>query len=319
MSLEPVTPRVLVMMATFNGEQYLSEQIDSILGQEGVLVALHICDDCSTDATMEICERYASAHEGIRASRNPHNLGYTQNFMQMIYDSESRGFDYYAFADQDDIWESNKLLLAVREIAAIERVRGGATPVLYYSDALNFDDEHEWSEVARYAPCEDHPDTLLVRNWILGCTMVFNRGLFELLAQYRPDSFPRIHDAWVHCVARYCGEVVADFAHAPIRHRITGKNAIGAPKDHASSLKAALKGVAALLRRPEATPTTCARMLVLHYAGAMTDRTQEKLEAFANYRRSLVSRLRFVRRFDFYQPTWQGRALVRLCFLLGRY
>ena len=319
MPLESVAPRVLVMMATFNGERYLNEQIDSILGQEGVLTTLHICDDCSADATMEICERYSSAHENVRVSQNPHNLGYTQNFMQMIYKSDSCGFEYYAFADQDDIWDSDKLLLAVRKIAAIERERGVATPVLYYSDAINFDDEHEWSEVARYAPCEDHPDTLLVRNWILGCTMVFNRGLFKLLAQYRPESFPRIHDAWVHCVARYCGEVVADFDHAPIRHRITGKNAIGAPKDHASSLKAVFQGAAALLRRPEATPTACAHMLVRHYAGAMTNRTQEKLEAFVNYRRSFVSRLRFARRFDFYQPTRQGRMLVRLCFLLGRY
>ena len=315
----PRVPRVLVLMATYNGAQYIAEQLDSILAQQGVAVSIRICDDCSSDNTLAICEDYVRAHEGVAVTKNPRNLGYIQNFMQMMYEPETRGYDYYALADQDDIWEPQKLSLAVEALSSLERRVDTKPPALYYSDAINFDETHEWSEVARYRACEEHPDTVLVRNWILGCTMVFNDELLALLAQYCPDEFPRIHDAWIHCIARYCGEVVADFDHAPIRHRITGQNAIGAPKDHITSIKSLASNLGGLLKKPDAAPTRTVRMLLEHYGDAMRPMAKETLTEFAGYRRTLRSRLRMAHRFDFYQPSWQGRLLVRLCFVFGRY
>ena len=83
-TLEQV-PSVLVMMATYNGEKYVSEQIDSILVQEGVNVTLLISDDGSSDATPRICSRYAEDLPNVRFSVNEKNKGLAKNFMDMLY------------------------------------------------------------------------------------------------------------------------------------------------------------------------------------------------------------------------------------------
>ena len=97
-------PTVLVMMATYNGASYLQEQVDSALGQKDVEVTLRICDDRSTDGTFALCERIAQNDPRVVPTQNEKNLGVGLNFMQMVYDDASLGYDYYAFCDQDDIW-----------------------------------------------------------------------------------------------------------------------------------------------------------------------------------------------------------------------
>ncbi len=100
-------------MATYNGEKYVNEQIDSILSQTYQDFELIICDDCSKDRTREILQEYSQKDSRIKLLFNEKNLGFKKNFEKAI--SMCNG-EYIAFCDQDDIWENYKLQFAIEKI-----------------------------------------------------------------------------------------------------------------------------------------------------------------------------------------------------------
>lgn len=105
---------VSVAMATFNGEKYLLEQLKSIADQDLLPSELVVCDDCSTDRTMEILQNFsANAPFPVRVYINETNLGFSDNFLKSA--SLCRG-EFVAFSDQDDIWLRNKIKDAVAAI-----------------------------------------------------------------------------------------------------------------------------------------------------------------------------------------------------------
>lgn len=102
--------RVLVLLATFNGIKWLPEQVDSILGQTGVSVRLLVSDDMSIDGTAEWLRELSSQDD--RVILLPHLRkfgGAATNFYRLILDAGILAYDYFAFSDQDDIWEHDKL------------------------------------------------------------------------------------------------------------------------------------------------------------------------------------------------------------------
>ena len=104
---------VSVVMATYNGEKYLSEQIDSILAQSYPVYELIIQDDCSTDGTTDIVRRYMEKYSFIKLFVNDHNVGFNENFRLATMHATG---DFVALSDQDDIWFPQKL---ERQVAAI--------------------------------------------------------------------------------------------------------------------------------------------------------------------------------------------------------
>lgn len=110
-------PGVSVVMCTYNGEAFLSEQIDSILNQTYPIVELIIQDDCSTDATWQIIQDYAALHPMIRPIRNERNKGFNQNFREAILRAKG---DLIAIADQDDIWYAHKIERQVQTIGSCD-------------------------------------------------------------------------------------------------------------------------------------------------------------------------------------------------------
>jgi rhamnosyltransferase len=108
-------PRFVVCMAAFNGMAYIREQIDSILGQCEVDVSLVISVDVSTDGTEQFLQEWSGREARIRLLPLGHRFGGAgQNFYRLMRDTQLNGFDYLCFADQDDIWDTNRLLHAHR-------------------------------------------------------------------------------------------------------------------------------------------------------------------------------------------------------------
>lgn len=95
-----------ILMATYNGEQYIKQQIESILSQTFCDFNLIISDDKSSDKTLEIINDYMKVDSRIRLYQNERNLGYNDNFMLLISRSNA---PFFAIADQDDIWHNNQL------------------------------------------------------------------------------------------------------------------------------------------------------------------------------------------------------------------
>ena len=105
---------VSIVMCTYNGERYLKEQLMSLLNQTYSPIEIIIQDDLSTDNTLEIIHDYQERYPGIiHLFQNSRRLGYNQNFLSAY--QKANGY-YIASADQDDIWETNKIEILVREI-----------------------------------------------------------------------------------------------------------------------------------------------------------------------------------------------------------
>lgn len=99
-------PLVSVVLCTYNGEKFIAEQLESVLSQTYRNLEIILCDDASTDHTFSILESYAARDQRIKLFRNEKNIGYNQNFEKAI---GLAGADHIAIADQDDIWEQNKI------------------------------------------------------------------------------------------------------------------------------------------------------------------------------------------------------------------
>jgi glycosyltransferase involved in cell wall biosynthesis len=111
-------PKVLVLMSTYNGERFLREQLDSILSQQDVEISLLVRDDGSKDNTCQILSDYASKHQNV-IWKSFENVGFVKSFSALIRMANTSDIDadFYAFADQDDIWMSNKLATACTVLA----------------------------------------------------------------------------------------------------------------------------------------------------------------------------------------------------------
>lgn len=113
-----VKPKVAVLMATYNGIEWISVQVDSVLSQQGVDLKLFVSDDCSTDSTRHWIRKLADSDGRVVLLPQIDRMGSAgKNFYRLICDVNLEGFDYISFADQDDVWHLNKL---ARHVALIK-------------------------------------------------------------------------------------------------------------------------------------------------------------------------------------------------------
>jgi len=110
-------PKVAVLLAAYNGIQWIEEQLTSILGQSGVEVSIHISIDPSSDGTEKWCAAFAAKHPQISLLPDAGKFGgASRNFFRLIRDVDFPSYDFIALADQDDVWHQDKLLRATSEI-----------------------------------------------------------------------------------------------------------------------------------------------------------------------------------------------------------
>ena len=169
-------PLISVVMCTFNGEAYLSSQLDSICGQTYDNLEIIVCDDASSDGTWTLLQRFANLDRRIRLFRNDVNIGFRKNFEKAASHCSAA---YVAFSDQDDIWHSQKL----------ERLMNHWTAEcpLVYCDSQRFADEKSITSLKpkkNYRRFEGNKlRRLCVFNTISGHAMIVRR---ELLTQVFP-------------------------------------------------------------------------------------------------------------------------------------
>ena len=214
---------VAVLMSTYNGERFLREQIDSILNQKDVEVRLFIRDDGSSDRTVSIIKEYLERYDNIGFIQGE-NVGVGNSFMALVREAGTI-FDYYAFADQDDIWMPEKISKA---IGAIEKKEG---PWCYCSNQLLVDADGNVIRQRHEKPIDVSYMQILCNNLVTGCTMVWNRELQMILI--RDNDVPsrellvkRIHDVWVAMVAAVTGHIYYDSV-SYIMYRQHENNVVG--------------------------------------------------------------------------------------------
>lgn len=210
--------KLLVLLSSYNGGRFLREQLDCLLAQTLGGVEILVRDDGSTDGTREILAEYAD--RGSLKWYAGENLGPYRSFWQLL--TTCGEADYYAFCDQDDVWDSDKLETAVR---ALEDMEG---PALYCGDVRVTDERLQVTaeHMVRSEPA-DYPHAL-IRNLAPGCTYVFNRAALELLRRFDAERLGiELHD-WTAYQAVACfGRVIFD-SEPHMSYRQHGGNVIGA-------------------------------------------------------------------------------------------
>lgn len=213
--------KVDILMAAYNGEKYIAEQIESIINQSYEGWTLNIRDDASTDNTRVIVRQYVRKYpDKIRLFTNMENSGSPKsNFFELIKNSDA---DVIFTCDQDDIWEKDKIEITLKKFENTDK------PLLVHSDLTVIDDENRviypsMIKAQHINPSRSLLNQLLVQNIVTGCTMAFNRALADILVE--PELLP-VHDWWIAAVASVFGSI--KFIDKPtIKYRKHGNNACG--------------------------------------------------------------------------------------------
>ena len=133
-------PKVQILMATYNGEDFLVQQLESILSQTYINWELLISDDGSSDGTLEILREYERKHsDKIKlVSNGKKNRGACANFFYLVSEASA---DYMMFCDQDDYWKRDKIEVTLKKMTQAEDELASDTPVLVFTDLEIADDK----------------------------------------------------------------------------------------------------------------------------------------------------------------------------------
>ena len=181
--------KISIAMATYNGERYLREQLDSLRTQSRRPDELVITDDASTDATLNIVRAFSEeAPFDVRWYQNETNLGYARNFNRALMLTTG---DIVFLCDQDDVWFPEKIAVVT------DRMLRDADCLMVVNDAALTDEELMDLGFTKLDQIRSagYPDSLLV----MGCCMAVKRDLLELSLPV-PEEFGS-HDKWLSCIA----------------------------------------------------------------------------------------------------------------------
>ena len=273
--------KVAVLMSTYNGEKYIREQLNSIFNLQGVEVSLFVRDDGSSDATVDILKEYAENYP-IKIILDGENVRPGESFMRLVYRyADEEGIDYYAFADQDDIWLPDKLQVAIKAIKKCEC----DLPVLYSSNQSIYVDGK--NQGYRYKE-RQRVDLIshMTKNTIAGCTFVFNKSLAQLVTlvdrpDYRIIKY-RLHDAWMMLVAIVCGKVIYDET-PHMLYRIHSENVVGVKKTPLCARLDKLKRY--FVKRDDANLRLITAKELLRLFPQMDSEKQKVLRFYADYQK----------------------------------
>ena len=210
--------RVEVLMSTYNAMKFGAAQLSSILAQAGVEVQLRVRDDGSSDGTQRWLD--AEAAKGHLVWWEGENLKPARSFMELLEKADEE-VEFYAFADQDDIWLSDKLNAAVARLE-----KSGDAPSLYFSRTQPVNEQKEPLPALTFSPRLTFGEALMC-HLSTGHTMVMNAALRRLILQYRPDFLP-MHDMWIYLVAQAVGAKVYYDATSHVHYRQHADNVLGA-------------------------------------------------------------------------------------------
>lgn len=218
-----------ILMAVYNGREFLGEQIDSVISQSCTDWQLYISDDGSSDGSFEFACEYELRFPGrIRVTSNENPTGSAKgNFMGML---QATSAEYVMFSDQDDVWKPEKIQLTLDKMKEMER-RFPGCPLLVHTDMSVTDGQlnvtsHSFMKFQGLSPRCRSLNRLLCQNNITGCTCMINRTLADIIRD-APVEGMLMHDWWAGLAAAAFGEI--GFVDMPTSfYRQHGGNQVGA-------------------------------------------------------------------------------------------
>lgn len=222
--------KIIIVLASYNGEKFIAEQLQSIVEQSYKYWVCYIYDDCSIDLTVNICRKFQLLYPDkfIIIQRTTASGSACRNF-SLAYNELSKNddYDYMAFCDQDDVWDKDKLSKMVNILDKC------VEPSLVFSD-LNIVDENLnvlqrsfINEISIIKNQHLNEHYLKVDNIVPGCSMMFNRELISKISEIPDDVL--MHDWWmVICASKY--KSIHYIEESLVSYRQHDKNSVGIRK-----------------------------------------------------------------------------------------
>lgn len=216
-----------ILLAAYNGEKFISEQLDSLLEQSYQEFRILIHDDNSNDRTVDIVKEYEAKYpDKVRLISDDVKCGSSvSNFMYLTKCADS---DYVMYCDQDDYWLPDKINVTLSKMQEVEKKVGKEKPVLIFADYKPVNSElieitYDNSENQIFSYNLDF-NRLLVQNYVTGCLMMVNKALYSIMGEYHKDIL--MHDWWAALIASAMGKIY----HIPeivMLYRQHGDNVVG--------------------------------------------------------------------------------------------
>ena len=278
--------KICVIMSTYNGERYITQQLESIFQDRKHEIVLYVRDDGSKDATVDIIKKYSDQHDVQIEINEGKNVGAERSFLEAL--RECPEAEYYAFCDQDDVWIDGKLSAAIKEMSAENQ------PVLWCSDYEVTDSNlHVLIPSSLKEPVSDSLRAIFYNN-VPGCTMVFNRALLQEIRKIRISEI-RMHDIMAINVALITGKVI--FSKNPyVLYRQHADNVLGY-RHKKIKIDEWLKDKIELIRNKEKYSTAEYAKAVLDAFACQMDENQKKeYELISRMNEGLIIRLQILTR-----------------------
>lgn len=269
---------VTVLLAVYNGEKYLRQQIESVLNQTVTDVKILIRDDGSVDASCELINEYCDKYpQKISKIEGLPTGSAKQNFAELLKNCDS---DYIMFCDQDDVWLPDKVERTLEAIKANDN--DGKTPVLVHTDLKVVDNSlniisSSFFEFQRLYQDNITLSKLLVQNYVTGCTVMINRALAQMCGEIPKECI--MHDWWLALVAQLFGKIVC-LKQPTMLYRQHSDNQVGAKASYGIALiKRKLKTINEVKKNYNATYLQ-ADLLLKHYADSMNEEQLKILQIY---------------------------------------
>lgn len=302
--------KIAVLMSTYNGEKYIRQQLESILKQT-IPAHVFIRDDGSSDTTTDIIDEYIAAGADIELIKGQ-NLGVKRSFFELIKNAPDA--DYYAFADQDDVWMPDKLEAAVKQLKVVEQL-GLQAPLLYCADTYLVDADLKLIVRENKNPRPSFGNAL-VENICTGCTAVINRILLEKIREHTPNPDDIVmHDWWLYLIAEAYGKTIFD-REPHMNYRQHGNNEWGVKTTSWAIAKHRIKQM--FSKRGQIYRQLHALEEYLKNDSAINDEYYNQLKMVLDSEHSLINRVKLVVRSDIYMNDKSRDRVYRFKILTGK-
>lgn len=300
---------VAVLMSTYNGEQYIQEQIESIFSQDySGNITIIIRDDGSDDFTCKIIAKIKQTENRKLVLYSEENIGPQRSFLRLLAVAP-QNYSYYCFADQDDVWNCCKISELLSKFDSSE------VPTLVCSNysLVNFD-----LSVIEDNAIKKKPNFAVLRNALYneipGCTMCFNYALMKVVKEIQIEDV-MMHDSYVLSLASMVGKVI--YIDKPlIKHRIHENNVIGSGKKPID-IKKWLPDKLKLIRNGEHySVSEMAEKILCVSKILVDDQKYADFELLATYKQSIFKTFKLLLHKDLKNDFWDRTTLSVRCRIL---
>lgn len=305
--------KVQVLLSAFNGEQYISEQIQSILNQTHAAVSILIRDDGSTDKTMELLDQWVTTHPDKIKLIKGTNVGVVSSFFELLRAADVEA-DYYCFCDQDDVWLDHKVEHA---IARLDSSIYTEVPAMVFTSTYLTDDELNRKGAWPKPPAQEPSFfNALYENIAIGATITMNRSARNLFINSQSVDSQKVlmHDWWFYLLVSAFGTVIYDNKPSML-YRQHNNNVVGG----SNSIVGKLKSKWASFKRHTGKDLLHKQASEFDriYGSRLTGEQKEQLDLFLATRTRFMDRLRYARKSKLYRQSKSESLLFKFFILIG--